>query len=76
MTEKERKYLCLSMRHFHLEYSHNWRSMPHLSRSVVPDRLGECIYTLNTSNFKWPDGVTLPEIQSARIAVIEGMWAR
>lgn len=69
---KVRQYLRISMRHFKLveTLSYNWRDMYY---PPSPTNLGECVYTLNTSNFVWPTGITYPEMRQARNDVLIGM---
>lgn len=61
------------MRHFHLE--DGVPNPSHLDRSWTT-HLGEALYTLTTSNFKWPDGVSYREMVRVRREVISGIGHR
>lgn len=72
---KIRQFLRISMRHLDLQSStsYNWRKIADGQRDRLSESLGECIYTINTSNRKWPRGVSYDEMMESRHDLIKAV---
>lgn len=69
--ETKRQYIRLATRYLALEdlCSYDYRHV----QTARHLNLGEGLYTLTTSNLKWPDSVSYAEMKQARTDVITGM---